>query len=146
MMWGTLRIVSDAVERGLSEKDKAVLMEKIYGMLSGGHFDEEHALDVVSGMYYTDEGGEKRHAPYWTIPQVAEVYESVKDEIPEAYNEWDFFVTMQMCAADNWRLVHKWWPGISDGQFAEKIAEMAVNWLSDEDNPYGDKKIWGYLH
>lgn len=146
MMWDTVKVVSEAIDASMSEKDKAALMSKIYGMLSGGHFDEDHAMEAVSKMYYIDKDGAKRHAPYWTIPQVMEIYESVKDEIPEAYNEWDFFVTFQMVASDHWCLIHKWWPGITPEDFAEKITELTVNWLSDEDNPYGEQKIWGYLH
>ena len=145
-MWDTLRIVSDAIEAKMSDKDKAELNAKIYGMLSGGHFDEEHAMEAVSKMYYTDKDGAKRYAPYWTIPQVEEVYESVKEEIPEAYNEWDFFVVMQMQKADLCPLFQKWWPNATPEQMDEKFAQSAVNWLNDEDNPYGEKKAWGYLH
>ena len=146
MMWGTLRIVSDAVEHGFSDKDKSALMAEIYGMLSGGHFDEEHAVEIVQKMYYVDKDGEKRHAPYWTIPQVSEIYESVQDDIPGAYNEWDFYVTMNMAASDNWCMLHKWWPNITPEQFAEKVTDIAVNWLNDPDSPFGEKKVWGYLH
>lgn len=27
-----------------------------------------------------------------------------------------------------------------------KIISMAINWLNDEDNPYGTEKIWGYMN
>lgn len=145
MMWDTLKVVSEAVDNGFSEKDKAVLMSQIYGMLSGGHFDEDYAVEAVEKMYYTDKDGQKRGAPYWTIPQVTEIYDSVKSEIPKAYNEWDFYVAFNMLASDNWCLIHKWWPNITPEQFAEKITDLTVNWLDDEDNPYGDKKVWGYL-
>ena len=146
MMWETLRAVSDAIESKMNDKDRSELNARIFGMLSGGHFDEEHAMESVSRMYYTNRDGVKRYAPYWTIPQVYEVYEKVADRIPKAYNEWDFFVTFQMVASDYWMLLRKWWPTISDEQFAEKVADLAVNWLADKDNPYGDRKIWCYLH
>lgn len=146
MMWESVRLISEAVEKGMSEKDRGELFSKMYGLLSGGHFDEEHATEAVAKMYYTDKDKEKRYAPYWTIPQIVEIYESVSDDIPSAYNEWDFYVAFNMVASDNWRLLHEWWPSITPEQFAEKITDLTVNWLSDEDNPYGNTKIWSYLN
>lgn len=146
MMWETLRIVSDAVEHGMGEKDKSALLSKIFGALSGGHYDEDHATEAVSKMYYIDNDGNKRYGPYWTIPQIQEVYEGVKDKIPEEYNEWDFFVVMQMEMSDKRMLLEKWWPGISGDELAEKVADLAISWLNDPDSPYGTRKIWGYLH
>ena len=146
MMWDTVKIVSEAIENGMSEKDKEVLRAKMYGLLSGGHYDEDYALASVSKMYYTDRDGVKRYAPYWTIPQVASIYEAVSDKIPSAYNEWDFFVTFQMIASDDWNLYKKWWPDISLEEIAEKVTDATVNWLNDEDNPYGTRKIWCYLN
>ena len=130
----------------MSGKEKEALFSKLYGMLSGGHFDEEHATEAVAKMYYTDKDGEKRYAPYWTIPQIEEIYEDERGEFPATYNGWDFYVAFNMVASDNWRLLHEWWPSITPEQFAEKITDLTVNWLADEDNPYGDKKIWGYLN
>ena len=146
MMWDTVKVVSEAVEHSMSDKDKEALMAKIYGMLSGGHFDEEHAMEVVPKMYYVDKDGEKRFAPYWTIPQIAEIYESVKAKIPSCYNEWDFFVTMQMKMSDSRMLLEDWFPKIEPEEVATRVTDLAVNFLNDEDNPYGTKKIWGYLH
>lgn len=145
-MWDTIRAVSDAVDRKMSDKDKEALMAKLHGILSGGHFDEDFAMESVSRMYYTDKDGVKRHAPYWTIPDVAAWYEKVKGKIPKSYNEWDFFVTANMVASDNWMLLTKWWPGITREELDEKVMELAVNWLNDEDNPFGTSKIWDYLH
>ena len=146
MMWDTLRVVSDAIEGGLSEKDRMALNSKIYGLLSGGHFDEDYAMDAVSRMYYTDKDGAKRYAPYWTIPQVEEIYDSVRGDVPNAYNEWDFFVTMNMIASDTWGLLHEWWPSLTPEQFTDRVTDLAANWLDDEDNPFGTKKIWCYLN
>ena len=146
MMWETVRIISDAIDKDMSDKGKEALYAKMYGALSGGHYDEEHAMEAVSKMYYVDKDGNKRYAPYWTIPQVQDVYENVKDRIPSEYNEWDFFVTMQMEMSDKRMLLESWWPGISGDEIAEKVADLSVCWLNDPDNPYGTKKVWGYLH
>ena len=146
MMWSAVRVVSDAVESSMSDKDKDALMARLYGMLSGGHFDEEYAVEAVSKMCYKDKDGIKRSAPYWTIPEVEEIYDDVKDRIPKEYNMWDFYVTFQMVASDNWNLIHRWWPEIKQDEFAKRITDLAVNFLDDSDNPYGTRKIWCYLH
>ena len=77
MMWDTVKVVSEFVDHKMSDKDKDEMMAKLHGMLSGGHFDEDYAVEAVTKMYYMDKDGTKRFAPYWTIPEVAEVYESV---------------------------------------------------------------------
>ena len=146
MMWRTVHIVSEAVEHGMSDKDKESLMAKIYGTLSGGHYDEDFAVESVSKMYYIDKDGMKRHGPYWTIPDVSAVYEAYKKRIPSDYNEWDWYVTFNMIASDNWMLLHKWFPQMTQEEFAEKVACLASNWLDDPDNPYGTSKIWCYLN
>lgn len=146
MMWDTVKAVSEAVDAGMSEKDKEALMARIYGMLSGGHFDEDHAVEAVSKMGYVDKDGDKRSAPYWTIPEVSDVYESVKDRIPSCYNEWDFYVTMNWCMSRYRMLLEDWFPKIDAEELAVRLSDLAVNFLSDEDSPFGKKKIWGYLH
>lgn len=146
MMWDTVKIVSDAVEESMSAKDKEALYAKLFGMLSGGHFDEDHATNEVAKMYYIDKDGAKRYAPFWTIPELEEVYESVKDQIPSEYNEWDFYVTMQMMMAKYRILIEKWWPGISAEDLAEKVSDLSVNYLADKDGIHGTRKIWCELH
>ena len=76
---------------------------------------------------------------------IEEVYEGVKDEILD-YNLWDFAVTMNMLASDNWCLLDRWFPGITDKERNVKLVEMAVNWLLDEDAKHPDAKIWHYLN
>ena len=145
MMWDTVKVVSEYVDSRMSEKDKDSMMAKLFGMLSGGHFDEDHAVDAVSKMYYVDKEGTKRYAPYWTIPEVAAVYESVEGKIPKEYNEWDWFVVMNMVYSDNRMLLERWWPEIDMKTITEKVKEMSVCWLSDPDWPT-KSKIWDYLH
>ena len=127
VMWETIKMVSGAVENSMPDKDKSELMSKVYGMLSGGHFDEDHAVDVVSKMYYIDKDRSKRYGPYWTIPQVMEVYEKVKERIPSAYNEWDFFVTLQMQKSDMCPLLQHWFPNATAEEMDAKLVELAVN-------------------
>ena len=34
----------------------------------------------------------------------------------------------------------------SDDQIMEKVHESAINWLNDDDNPFGTSKIWCYFN
>ena len=145
MMWSTLRTVSDTVEQSMDKAAKDKMLRCLYEQMSKGHYDQDYAMADVAKMYYTDEKGEKHYAPYWTEPQVREVYELVKKDIPASYNFWDFYVALQMIKSDNCPMLRRWYPNITPEEMEKKIVEMTVNWLNDADNPYGDHKVWGYL-
>ena len=144
-MWKTVQAVSEMVEAKMDEESKRCLIRSVYASMSGGHYDRDFAKEDVACMYYTDPSGMKHYAPYWTEEQMVGVYARVKAKIP-AYNVWDFCVTMNMIASDNWRLLHEWFPDMDMDAFSNKVAEMAVNWLNDPDSPYGTRKIWDYLN
>jgi hypothetical protein len=59
---------------------------------------------------------------------------------------WDFYVTVQMIHSDNINLINQWFNNISKEELNDKIIDMSINWLNDEDNPFGDHKIWGYFN
>lgn len=145
MMWKTLSLVSDAVENSMSQCDRKALIRKVYCSMSSGHYNEEFAREDIEAMFFTDKDDNQRHAPYWPMPSIEEIYESVKDEILD-YNIWDFAVTMNMLASDNWCLLGRWFPGITEKERNAKLVEMAVNWLLDEDARWPDSKIWHYLN
>ena len=145
MMWQATKMNSDAVEHGMPEEHRDHLKRDIYELMTGGHFNEEYAKQAVSKMYY-EENGERMYAPYWTEPAVREMYESVEKDIPQ-YNFWDFFVTIHMVAADNHKLLLRWFPREDSDEREDRYVELAVNWLLDDDNPFGhDTKIWGYIN
>ena len=74
------------------------------------------------------------------------MYESVKKDIP-AYNFWDFFVVLHAVASDNHALLLRWFPNDDADERADRYVEMAVNWLHDDDSPFGkDTKAWGYFN
>ena len=146
MMWKSLRIVSDAVENGMDEESKSELMRKIYNTIADGHYNEEYALADVAQMFYNDNAGDQHYAPYWTVPQVKEVYESVKGKIPTSYNFWDFYVALQMQKSDLYPLLSRWFPDDTPEQMDKRLVEATLNWLTDDDNPFGDKKVWGYVN
>lgn len=144
-MWKTIAAVSDAVEDNMDEGSKHCLIRKVYAAMSDGHYDRDFAKEDVSKMYYADGSGVRHYAPYWTEEQIQGVYARYKAKIP-AYNAWDFCVTMNMLASDNWALLHDWFPDMDMGAFSTRVAEMAVCWLNDPDSPYGTRKIWDYLN
>ena len=145
MMWSTLTIVSDAIENSMTDCEKKRLIRSVYAELSGKHYNEEFAREDVSKMFFVDKNGTKHHAPYWGDEAIEEIYEQNSNMIPE-YGFWDFYVVMQMMKADNCPLLQTWFPNSSTDEMDKRIVEMAVNWLRDEDNPYGDHKIWCYLN
>lgn len=146
MMWETLAIVSDAVESSMPEKERSSLERKIYGKLSGGHYNEQYALEDVEKMSYRDpRTGLTHKAPYWPSDTVRGIYEIQKNNL-RGYNCWDFYVTLNMVASDNVPLLDKWFPSMDMKERDQRLVEMAVNWLNDDDNPYGDTKIWCYLN
>ena len=145
-MWSTIRIVSDAVESGMDEKATHNLMRKVYGIMSDGHYNEEYSLEDVSKMYYEDEKGQEHYAPYWTVPQVKAVYESVSKMIPSEYNFWDFYVVLQMQKSDLYPLYHEWFPEATPDALDKRFVDSAVHWLNDKDAPHAGKKIWYYIN
>lgn len=145
MMWKTLSLVSDAVEASMPPCERKALVRKVYCAMSGGHYNEEFAREDIDAMFYSDKNGVQHAAPYWSAAAIEDAYEGVKDEIID-YNVWDFAVTMNMLASDNWCLLGRWFPEMSEKERNQKLVEMAVNWLLDEDAKHPDSKIWHYLN
>ena len=143
-MWKSTQIISDAVEHSMPEDAKKKLYNDLFGLMSGGHYNEEMADADVEKMYYIDDAGEKHYAPYLTAPVVKEEYDKVAPKIP-AYNEWDFYVTLHMVVSDYHNLLNKWFPDEPQEERVGKYVELAVNWLADDDQPATDR-IWAYLH
>lgn len=48
--------------------------------------------------------------------------------------------------SDNYRLLEERYPNSSKDEKTKIIIEDAINYLNDEDNPFGSEKIWGYLN
>lgn len=144
-MWCITRILSDSVEEYIPEKQKDALYNRVYYSVNGGHFDKVFADRVMPKMYYLDESQVKHEAPYWAESEVKPLYDVVKSKIP-SYNFYDFEVTLNMMKSDNCLKLKKWFPEATEQQLLEKLVEEAVNYLSDEDNPYGSEKIWKYLN
>lgn len=143
VMWEAVRVVSDAIDASMDEASKAALMRKVYQAMSDGHYNEEMARADVAKMYYVDANGKKHEAPYWPDDAIESLYRMYKNEIP-AYNMWDFYVAMNMAASDNMCLLKHWFPNYSAPDMDEKIVELALNWLKDDDWPK-KTKVWDYI-
>ena len=143
-MWAVTKIISDTINDSLPAEKREHLMRKVYHSLNGGHFNKALADDVIQNFYYLDNDGKRMDAPYWTEAEVMRVYDRVKEDIP-GYNFYDCEVTLNMVKSDNCNLLRKWFPNASRDSLDNRIIDMTVNWLNDNDNPFQDEKIWGYL-
>ena len=121
-MWCTTKILSDAIEDYVPEKQKEAIKTKVYYSTFGGHFNRDFADSAISKFYYVDLTGVKHQAPYWTEPEVKEIYESVKAKIP-AYNFYDFEVTLNMVKSDNCNKLKKWFHNATDKELLDRLIE-----------------------
>lgn len=144
MMWNSIDLISKFIDEHLDEGDKKNLITRVFGLMSKGHYNEEFADEEIAHMYYQDKGGRKHFAPYWSHDQMEDIYEVMKSQIPD-YNLYDFIVTFNMLASDNWYLLHNWFPEINSEQLAKRITDLTVTWLNDEDWPT-KSKIWDYFN
>lgn len=122
------------------------LIKKIAGIKNNYHFDLETAESCIAKMYYDEDG--RKFAPYWKFADVKAIYNNYKDSNPilNKYNEYDFYVTLNMIKSDNYKLYKKRFNTYSDSQLDKLFIEDAINWLDDTDNPFGENKIWKYLN
>ena len=143
-MWKSVDVISRFVDKYMSDEEKEKLMRDVYDVVSDGHYNEVFAKEDIEEMYYKDKNGNKHYAPYWPESAVRSIYERHASEIP-GYNLYDFEVTMNMVASDMWCMLDKWFPGMTDAERNEKITEVAVNWLRDDDWST-NTKIWDYMN
>lgn len=134
----TVNVLIKALEDHLSKQECEELAKDIYESTQGHHFDEYFAKAQISKMFYTDSEG-KHYAPYWD--DITSIYNIHKKRLTNDYNKWDFMVTMNMIKSDMYPLLREWFPDEKD--FKDKIIELSINWLNDEDYP--DCKIWNYF-
>lgn len=136
----TIDLLCQKLKEYIPEDEYESLAKDIYEAVQGPHFDEDFAKCQISKMYY-EEDGIKHYAPYWN--DISSVYMQSKKKLLYPYNKWDFAVALNMIKSDNYLLLKEWFPDEKD--LYGKIVELTINWLNDEDNPYGDSKIWGYF-
>ena len=144
-MWCITKILSDSIEEFVPEKQKESLLTKVYYSTNGGHFDKEFADKAMKKFYYIEDNGIKHYAPYWNEEEVRSIYNSLRSKIPQ-YNFYDFEVALNMIKSDNRNKLKKWYPEASEEELLQKYIDETLNYLDDEDNPYGNEKIWKYLN
>ena len=53
---------------------------------------------------------------------------------------------MNMIKSGYCLLLNAWFPDDDDDMRNERIVELALNWLRDVNNPFGQSKIWCYFN
>lgn len=136
------KVLSEFVEKNVSDKDKDALLRDVYGVVSGGHFNRLYSDEVIHKMYYEDASGTKHYAPYFTEEEVEEFFEEHKDDVSD-YTIFDLAVTLNMLWSDNARFLNKY--AKDEAQAKKMVFDMAVEFLQDPDTPHPHSKIWHYL-
>lgn len=136
------KVLSEFVEKNVSDKDKEVLLREVYGVVSGGHFNRMYAEEVIGSMYYEDADGTKHYAPYFLEDEVEEIFEEHKDDVSD-YTIFDLSVTLNMLRSDNARFLKKY--AKDEAQAKQMVIDMAVEYLQDPDAPHSHSKVWSYL-
>jgi hypothetical protein len=145
VMWASVDLISKTLETHLNAKEFEAIQKKIHYIMVGGHYDKEFAEKQIAVMYYKDSEGQKHFAPYWTEDDVRAIYNEIKSSIPE-YNFYDFEVALNMIKSDYCPLLKRWFPNESSEDHLKRLVALTVNWLDDEDNPYGTEKVWLYFN
>ena len=145
IMWASVDILSETLEKHLSKEEFCTLKKKMHYLMVGGHFDKEFADMQMKKFYYTDANGQKHWAPYWTEEDVKAVYNEVQNTIRD-YNFYDFEVALNMIKSDYCPLLQRWFPNESEEDHLRRLIALTINWLDDEDNPFGTEKVWLYFN
>lgn len=142
-----IHVLSNKVSDHLDKEEKHYLKRKVWCIISDGHYNEKYAEEDVAKMYIATNNG-NLYAPFYKLEKTTQIYNSLKksNDILNNYNEYDFYVVMNMIKSDNYNLYKKRFPGYNDDMLDELFVEDALNWLDDMDNPYGMSKIWKYLN
>ena len=144
VMRNAITLLSTCLSDVLTEEQQCKIVKDLYALFVGDHYNEAFADDQVSKMYY-EKDGSKYNGPFLNKDLILNKYREIRNTIP-AYNEWDFYVTVQMIYSDNYNIIHEWFSNISEEDFNQKIYQLATNWLNDKDNPFGNSKIWCYFN
>ena len=117
--------ISEYLQKVLDKDQYCKVIKDTYCTFVGGHYNEPFADDQVSKMYY-EKDGSKYTGPFLNKNLILNKYKEIRGVIPD-YNEWDYYVTVQMIYSDNYNLIHEWFPNISEDEFNQKIYQLATN-------------------
>lgn len=135
VMIESTRILSDVLEPMKEKEPKKywLALRKLYGAMSGCHYNEEFAMHDVADMEYTDKEGNEHKGGYWTVDQIEEATKN--KNFPSGCTRWDKYVAF-----------NAFWTDLCKVLDGEDIIEAAYAfWFDDEDWMQGDNKIWSYM-
>lgn len=142
-----VRTALSVLERGEcgfnDEQTEAAFRAVQYFKTGVCHFTEETARGCIAQMYYYVGETDRRFAPYFQYDEMRSQYEDVASEIPD-YNEWDFYVTMNLVYSNHHELIEKWTRKKDD--VVNRVCLMAVSFLNDVDTRHPTDKIWWYMN
>lgn len=92
VMIESTRILSDVLEPMKEKEPKKywLALRKLYGAMSGCHYNEEFAMHDVADMEYTDKEGNEHKGGYWTVDQIEEATKN--KNFPSGCTRWDKYV------------------------------------------------------
>lgn len=146
-MWKSIEYISNELEQMKDTHPEKYwkIVKGMYASMMGEHYNEEFAEWRVEQMYFEDKNGNMHKAPYWSDEKVKSIYEGNKHKLPQEYNCWDFYVTLNMMKADNYCMLKDWFTNASEDEIDVKLVCMTINYLNDDDAPHPESKIWNYL-
>lgn len=126
VMWQSTKVISEYVSpmEHTNKKEYWALMRKVFGIMSGGHYNEEFAKHDVEEMQPLGE--------YWSMKQVDETTKGMT--FPQGVTLCDKYVAFNAHAND-----------LSGVLSDEQIIKSAFAfWFADKDWN-GKNKIWEYM-
>ncbi|MGL5732322.1 MAG: hypothetical protein ACRCX5_14530 [Bacteroidales bacterium] len=146
VMWRTTEMLSDAVlpMAETHPKEYWQLIKDLYCTMAGPHSNEDFAEWQVSEMFHKDKIGTVHKGEHWSVNQTTQIYEQIKNKIPNTYNKYDWYVVMNMKYHDYICMLKEWFPEADESHITPKVVDMSVSYLADSDSE--DGKIWNYLN
>lgn len=140
VMWLSIAKVDELLEkmRAAHPEVYAAFINDTINLYYDKHFDEMLAEMVVDKMYHCEKSGSdkrKVHGEHYSVDYARKVRADNR-ELP--YNEWDWYVLLNMMYHDNECMLDSWYPEEDDHD--RRIVAMAVNYLTDDDA--SETKLW----
>lgn len=133
VMIESTRILSDVLEPMKEKEPKKywLALRKLYGAMSGCHYNEEFAMHDVADMEYTDKEGNEHKGGYWTVDQIEEATKEMT--FPSGTTIWDRFVAFNSFFSDTCKV-------LTD----EYVLKAAYQFYFEDEDFKGENKVWLY--